>query len=165
VNDRRAEALLLDDVYREIQDAAPDEQDVILLGDFNLPPEDGGMAEVDSVLDPVFTGGVRTTISGASLYDNMWWDHRFVGEWAEVLGVDHFDEAVFGNNDTAASLAVSDHRPIWITLSTYLPDDDGGHTQRSLATQTWGETKVGTVNCLWDRSDTLVVGQLDTIER
>lgn len=39
-NERRAEALLLDDVYRAVQNADPNEQDVIVLGDFNLPPED-----------------------------------------------------------------------------------------------------------------------------
>ncbi len=74
IGDRREEALLLDDVYRTIQNSNPDEQDVILLGDFNLPPEDRGMAEVDFSLDPVLAGDVRTTISDASLYDNFWWD-------------------------------------------------------------------------------------------
>ena len=39
------------------------EQDIILLGDFNLPPSDSGMIEVDATIDPVFTGDARTTIS------------------------------------------------------------------------------------------------------
>ena len=51
LGDRRAENVLLDDVYRTVQDADPNEQDVILLGDFNLPPEDSGMDEVDDLLD------------------------------------------------------------------------------------------------------------------
>jgi endonuclease/exonuclease/phosphatase family metal-dependent hydrolase len=63
VADRRAENMLLDDVYRAVQGADPNEQDVILLGDFNLPPSDSGMIEVDATIDPVFTGDARTTIS------------------------------------------------------------------------------------------------------
>ena len=43
--------MLLDDVYQTVQDADPNEQDVILLGDFNLRPEDSGMDEVDDLLD------------------------------------------------------------------------------------------------------------------
>jgi hypothetical protein len=37
IGDRREEALLLDDVYRTIQNSNPDEQDVILLGDWDRP--------------------------------------------------------------------------------------------------------------------------------
>ena len=139
---RRAENLLLDDVYRAVQGADPNEQDVILLGDFNLPPSDSGMIEVDATIDPVFTGDVRTTISETSLYDNLWWDAEFVTEWTGAAGIDRFDEAVFGNDDDAASLAVSDHRPIWVTLSTELPDDDGRSVSTGIAPKSWGITKV-----------------------
>ena len=142
VADRRAENLHLDDVYRAVQDTDPNEQDVILLGDFNLPPSDSGMVEVDVLLDPVFIGDVRTTISEASLYDNLWWDAEFVTEWTGAAGIDRFDEAVFGNDDDAASLAVSDHRPIWVTLSTELPDDDGRSVSTGIAPKSWGITKV-----------------------
>jgi endonuclease/exonuclease/phosphatase family metal-dependent hydrolase len=140
IGERRAEGLLLDDVYRGIQDADPQEQDVILLGDFNLPPEDSGMAEVDALLDPVFSG-VRTTISDAGLYDNFWWDS--VSEWTGDSGIDHFDEAVFGDDDDAASLAVSDHRPIWATFRTDLPDDDGTSTPTSAERLNWSGIKLG----------------------
>ena len=141
IGDRRAEALLLDDVYHSVQNADPDEQDVILLGDFNLPPEDSGMAEVDSALDPVFADGVRTTISDASLYDNFWWNRRLVTEWAGASGIDRFDEAVFGNDDAAALLAVSDHRPIWVTFRTDLSHDDGADVT-PVNRRSWGEAKL-----------------------
>ena len=141
VGDRRAEGLLLDDIYRAVQGADPEEQDVILAGDFNLPPEDAGMAEVDAVLDPVFTGAIRTTISDASLYDNFWWDPDHVAEWTGAAGIDRFDESVFGNNDEAASLAVSDHRPVWVTFRTDLPDDDGGERPSAVDPGSWGEVK------------------------
>jgi endonuclease/exonuclease/phosphatase family metal-dependent hydrolase len=142
ISDRRAEGLLLDDVYHAIQNADPEEQDVILLGDFNLPPEDRGMAEVDVVLDPVFAGDVRTTISDASLYDNFWWDAELITEWTGEAGLDRFDEAVFANDDDAASLAVSDHRPIWATFATDLPDDDGIVIPTGVIPKRWGEAKV-----------------------
>ena len=142
IGDRRAEALLLDNVYHTIQNASPDEQDVILLGDLNLPPTDSGMAEVDFSLDPVFAGDVQTTISDASLYDNFWWKPAYVTEWTGESGIDRFDEAVFGNDDDATSLAVSDHRPIWVTFNTHLPDDDGPTASTIVAPRSWGETKL-----------------------
>jgi endonuclease/exonuclease/phosphatase family metal-dependent hydrolase len=138
IGDRRSENVLLDNVYRTVQDADPNEQDVILLGDFNLPPEDQGMDEVDVLLDPVFSG-VKTTISDASLYDNFWWGS--VLEWTGESGIDRFDEAVFGDDDDAASLAVSDHRPIWVTFHT--GRDDDGDIPTSVESSNWGDVKLG----------------------
>jgi endonuclease/exonuclease/phosphatase (EEP) superfamily protein YafD len=144
VADRRAENLHLDDVYRAVQGADPNEQDVILLGDFNLPPSDSGMVEVDVLLDPVFIGDVRTTISEASLYDNLWWDAEFVTEWTGAAGIDRFDEAVFANDDDAASLAVSDHRPIWTVFSTV--SDDDGPRRTDAALHSWAGLKAEALN-------------------
>ncbi len=50
-----------------------------------------------------------------------------------------FDEAVFANDDDAASLAVSDHRPIWVTLFTELPDDDGPSVSTGMISKRWGK--------------------------
>jgi len=125
--ERRAEALRLDDIYQLVQGADPSEQDVMVLGDFNLPPDDSGFAELAALLTPLFTGEVRTTISDRSLYDNIWFDPAYVREWTGEIGVDRFDETAFGNDDKVASLAVSDHRPIWATFRTD-QDDDGSET-------------------------------------
>jgi endonuclease/exonuclease/phosphatase family metal-dependent hydrolase len=145
VADRRAEAILLDDVYRTVQDADPEEQDVIFLGDFNLPPSDSGMGEIGALLNPVITGDERTTISDASLYDNFWWDARFLTEWTGAAGIDRFDEAVFGNDDDAASLAVSDHRPVWTIFSTD-SDDDGLLRRTDAAPHSWADAKTEALN-------------------
>ena len=141
--DRRAEALLLDDVYAAVQEADPGEQDVILLGDFNLPPEDQGFAELATFLTPLFTGNRYTTISenAKSLYDNIWFDPQHVREYAGETGIDDFDVTVFGNDDKAASLAVSDHRPVWATFHTDLPDDDASSTATAAPKTTWGQIK------------------------
>ena len=86
----------------------------------------------------MFTG-VKTTISDASLYDNFWWDT--VTEWMGESGIDRFDEAVFGDDDDAASLAVSNHRPIWVTFQT--DRDDDGDIPTSVERSNWGEAKLG----------------------
>jgi endonuclease/exonuclease/phosphatase family metal-dependent hydrolase len=138
---RRAEALLLDDVYRNLQDTDPNEQDVLILGDFNLPPEDEGFAELRQLLTPLFTGDIRTTISDASLYDNIWFEPQYVKEFTGQIGVDRYDETVFGGDDDAASLAVSDHRPIWAVFNTGGPDDDGASGATAVPESTWGEVK------------------------
>ena len=44
-------------------------------------------------------------------------------EYAGTHGVVLFDETVFGNDDDAAKLAGSDHRPVWIELSVTKDDD------------------------------------------
>ncbi|MGE4651102.1 MAG: endonuclease/exonuclease/phosphatase family protein, partial [Myxococcota bacterium] len=142
VGGRRAEALLLDDVYHSVQDEDPNEQNVMLLGDFNLPPEDTGMDEIDTILDPLLSGAVRTTISDASLYDNFWWESAFLSEWTGEAGIDRFDEAVFGDEDSVASLAVSDHRPIWATFRTDGADDDGAPMPTVVGQVNWSEIKL-----------------------
>ena len=45
ISERRAEALLLDDVYLSVQNMN-NENDVMLLGDFNLSPDDKGFVEL-----------------------------------------------------------------------------------------------------------------------
>ena len=37
----------------------------------------------------------------------------YVTEYLGSSGIDKFDETDFGNDDKAANLAVSDHRPVW----------------------------------------------------
>mgnify|MGYP001147675058 CR=1 FL=1 len=92
------------------------EQDVILLGDFNLPPEDAAFADLTAILEPLITGTTYTISETKSLYDNIWFDAAYVTEYTGQNGVDDFDVTVFDNDDRAASLAVSDHRPVWATF-------------------------------------------------
>ena len=123
-SERRAEALLLDTVWQTVRDTNPEEQDVILLGDFNLEPDDEGFQTLRVHLRPLFTGDVRTTITETSLYDNIWIPRTATAEYAEAWGIDRFDQRVFGNHDEAASLAVSDHRPVWAKFWVDRGDDD-----------------------------------------
>ena len=132
---------MLDEVYTSIQAMDPNEQDVILLGDFNLPPDDQGFSQLSRLLTPLITGARHTTISenAKSLYDNIWLDPEYVREYSGRHGVDDFDVTVFNNDDRAASLAVSDHRPVWAIFETSNADDDGDATE--VLPQSWGAFK------------------------
>ncbi|MGA1826570.1 MAG: hypothetical protein ACMUIP_18100 [bacterium] len=44
-------------------------------------------------------------------------------EYTGNSGIDMFDEEMFGNDDRKASLAVSDHRPIWAEFRIDVDDD------------------------------------------
>jgi hypothetical protein len=70
----------------------------------------------------------------------FWFDPQFVREYTGENGIDAFDLAVFGNDDEAASLAVSDHRPIWANFSS-AADDDGITDPTQIDQDTWGRLK------------------------
>ena len=126
IKQRRREVYSLADVYRVVQAANGPEQDVILLGDFNLNPND---VAYDSLLDipsmrQLFKSPLKSHIKDTSLYDNIFFQTDYTREYTGHSGIDRFDETDFGNNDKAASLAVSDHRPVWGTFDTGSKDDD-----------------------------------------
>ena len=73
---RRAEAALLDDVYRAVQDR-DEENDILLLGDFNLPPDDEGFAELRTVTGIFPLNSTKPTTIRDSLYDNIWMQSQY----------------------------------------------------------------------------------------
>ena len=70
VADRRAEIQSLADVFRQIQDMDPSEQDVILAGDFNRDPTDlqsfGRAQEISSMVS-LFNPPQKSHIKDTSL--------------------------------------------------------------------------------------------------
>ena len=70
------------------------------------------------------------TISDASSYDNMWFGDSTEDERFPMYEVYHFDKPMFANDAAAASLAVSDHRPVGTLFGTFFDDDEEGN---------WGE--------------------------
>jgi hypothetical protein len=122
--DRRPEIARLDDVLRWADEHNGPEEDVLLVGDFNVDVADRAweMAPWVGLVPP----DTMTTITDRSSYDNIWYNPAATTE--VLLGtyeVFNFDEVLFGNDDAAARLAVSDHRPVSIRFSTAGPDDDG----------------------------------------
>ena len=126
ITQRRPELLALSHVYDEIQAKNPSEHDIIVVGDFNLPPNDAGWT--DFLRKPSMTYLIKppakTIITDTSLYDNFWFQTQFVREYAAQTGIIKFDEDIFHNDDPSAEKAVSDHRPIWAKFAVDDADDD-----------------------------------------
>ena len=124
---RKAEVKALADVYRYVQAANGAEDDVLLVGDFNRNPTDvDAYSRILSIpsMTRLFDFPQKSHIKDTSLYDNIFFQKDPLTEYLNMSGIDRFDETDFGNNDKAANLAVSDHRPVWAVFSIEI-DDDG----------------------------------------
>jgi endonuclease/exonuclease/phosphatase family metal-dependent hydrolase len=79
----RAEIQELATVFQSIQDADPNEQDILLVGDFNRKPEDynafGKLMEIKSMKN-LFNLPVKTMIKDTNLYDNILFQRMYVTE-------------------------------------------------------------------------------------
>ncbi len=122
IADRRAENALLDDVLSLVDTANGTESDVILMGDFNLPSDD--QAWDIPTHTAIVDSSVKTTITDTSSYDNIWINSVYTNEYSDSYSLIKFDETLFNNDDTAASLAVSDHRPVVAQFAVSIADDD-----------------------------------------
>ena len=113
---RQAEVMELAEVYEYVQEANGTEDDVLLVGDFNREPSDtiaySNLMALPSMTQ-LFQLPQKSHIRDSSLYDNIFFQKNYVTEYLGSSGIDKFDETDFGNDDKAANLAVSDHRPVW----------------------------------------------------
>ena len=128
VGPRKAEVRALADVYKYVQEANGTEDDVLLVGDFNRNPTDTETYHPIMAIPSMtrlFNFPQRSHIRDTSLYDNIFFQKDHVKEYLNRSGIDRFDETDFGNDDKAANLAVSDHRPVWAVFSVTQDDDDG----------------------------------------
>ena len=105
-----------------VDEANGPEDDVILAGDFNFAADDYGWEL--SGYRPLVAPSTPTTITESSSYDNFWIDPEHTREFEGLIEVYAFDEILFDNDDKAASLAVSDHRPVAALFRNDLGDDD-----------------------------------------
>ena len=120
--ERREEIKHLDDVLSVVDTANGDENDVFLMGDFNFPATESSF-EI-TTYTAIIPATEMTTITDTSSYDNIWYNPSESAEKLPGYTIFKFDEDIFGNDDDAASLAVSDHRPVSITFTTDGVDDD-----------------------------------------
>ena len=126
VAQRRTEITKLGDVYTYVQKENGDENDVILVGDFNRDPSDTKAFSTlmkHPSMAPLFTLPQKSQIKDSSLYDNFFFQTDYLTEYLGISGIDKFDETDFGNDDRAANLDVSDHRPVWAVFSIKNDDD------------------------------------------
>lgn len=131
---RRAEVMELAEVYRYVQEANGAEDDVLLVGDFNREPDDtmayGNLMALPS-MTYLFRLPQKSHIVDSSLYDNIFFQKDYVTEYLGRSGIDKFDETDFGNDDKAANLAVSDHRPVWAVFRIDISDSPSAPLTRS----------------------------------
>ncbi len=128
IADRRGENSRLDDVMERIDAANGREDDLILLGDFNLPPDDPGW-ELSGYRNTI-SSWEMTTISDSSSYDNIWINTASELD-ITISGYEiyRFDEMLFKNDDRYASICCSDHRPVALFFSTSGDNDWAGDYQ------------------------------------
>jgi endonuclease/exonuclease/phosphatase family metal-dependent hydrolase len=126
VNPRKAEILALPEVWKRTQLLTKNDNDLILMGDFN---RNINCKSFDLLLS--LPGLIRanidtmpTHISSNTTYDQIFLSEIETTEWTGKWGVINFDELFFNNDDAKASLTVSDHRPIWIQLDNTIIDYD-----------------------------------------
>lgn len=127
VSKRRNEIRKLAEVYKEVQDRDPKEQDIILLGDFNREPnDDEAFSRIRSFPSMVnlFNLPHKSIIYDSNLFDNIFFQSAYLKEYTGNCGIERFDETIFNNNDEMAKMVVSDHRPVWAEFNTNVVDDD-----------------------------------------
>jgi endonuclease/exonuclease/phosphatase family metal-dependent hydrolase len=93
------------------------DDDVILAGDFNLKPTDRSFAALKAISSVAPVDDSIPTTNADKFDDNLWLKRAATTEYTGEWDVYKFDEIMFGNDDKAASLAVSDHRPVWARFS------------------------------------------------
>ena len=100
----------LADVFMEMKALRPDEDDVILMGDFNAgPPQFGKIKQIPGVGWAV--SGVTTNTRRSKTYDNLIFDTRTTTEYTGRWGVLDLQNTFGLSIDKA--LEVSDHNPVW----------------------------------------------------
>lgn len=122
-DERRQEISYLDDVMELVLQTDAGEQDIILVGDFNMDGQDHSWEMAG--YRPLVSPDQKTTITDTSSYDNIWLseEHTFESEYLRFGEIYPFDEQIFRDDDRQASLMVSDHRPISAWFSTDRDDD------------------------------------------
>ena len=121
---RKEEVELMADVWERTQDATPDDDDMILVGDFNRNVGDDAFDRLKSIPDVICANEDTgpTVVKGTSTYDQIFLSLAYTQEWTGEYMTRNFDKTMFHDDDAAASKAVSDHRPVWVTL--YVPEGD-----------------------------------------
>jgi deoxyribonuclease-1-like protein len=108
------ELAALADVFRAMQAARPDEDDVIMLGDLNAgPPQFAPLASIPGLSWAV--DGVPTNTRGTKTYDNLVFSLPKTAEFQARWGVLDLQRA-FGLSPEVA-LEISDHYPVWAAFS------------------------------------------------
>ena len=117
---------VLDQVYRGVRDDGRNEDDVIVLGDFNADDRHfGRLGRVPGISWAL--SGIPTNTRGNKQYDNLVFHQTATREFTGRVGVFDFMREYNLTQDEA--LEVSDHLPVWAEFSIY----EGGEIGRVAA--------------------------------
>ena len=124
-SDRELDALA--EVYRVVRRAGGNEDDVIMLGDFNADDAHLGRLGQIPAITPLIRG-VFTNTRQNKLYDNILIHQPSTTEYAGRSGV--FNIMRQYNRTLAEAEMVSDHFPVWAEFSVYERDYAGNIASR-----------------------------------
>jgi endonuclease/exonuclease/phosphatase family metal-dependent hydrolase len=111
-----SEMSVMDDVYRVVRDDGRNEDDVIILGDFNA--DDAHLGELGQVPGITWAiAGIPTNVHRTQQYDNIIFHSQATREFVGRGGVVDFMRDYNLGADEAAE--VSDHLPVWAEFSIY----------------------------------------------
>jgi len=121
--DRAPEMRQIANVYEYYQEKDSDENDLILLGDFNTQPWQDNFDYIKEIPDIkiAIPKGKSTIGKYGHLYDNIIFDSNSA-EYTGVHGIYYFD-SILGLEQKEAKKAVSDHRPVYAVFCTGEDDD------------------------------------------
>lgn len=162
ISDREPEIKFLTEYWQWLSDSFPEsKQNIVLMGDFNLPPNHEAWDRLKSHAKPLITKG-KTTLSTSngrytSLYDNLWvskdteLNHRISG----VFTFPSYMESITGDSWTNKQIRshISDHVPVF-TLIDAMDIPTVSIKTRSKA-NTYNESKgIGKKTCIDINEDT-----------
>lgn len=121
--DRKPELAELANYWTWLKEVYPGTQ-IILTGDFNMPPTDPAFSALRQHAMPLVTDGA-STLSGvdgrfANLYDNVWMDPKDHPKVTKIGIVNY--PVMLGWDHEKSRKVVSDHSPIFMTLGTAVLD-------------------------------------------
>ena len=102
VAQRKAEVKALADVYKYVQAANGDEEDVLLVGDFNRNPTDAdAYSRIMAIpsMTRLFQFPQKSHIKDSSLYDNIFFQKDAVKEYLNRSGIDKPNHIVDKNKN------------------------------------------------------------------
>ncbi len=118
--DREPEILALRHYWEWLSESYPDTPTVLLMGDFNMRPDESAWSALSAIARPLLASGGSTlsSIDGryANLYDNIWVP-RTLRLPIVSAGVFRYPTAL-GWTHSKARKHVSDHAPVYVVLET-----------------------------------------------
>ena len=77
---------------------------------------DEGFNELRGLPNMSYVNANIPTSIKEKLYDNIWFQSDYTGEYTDSFGVFKFDEELYRNGDSVSGLDASDHLPLWASF-------------------------------------------------